>query len=96
MQKETIDCSNNAERQTAAFTAEEVAAFNASSQEEGARLLKSSACVALLKSDTVAIRCVKAGIEFPADWQQYVSDLRAVIRGHRFTMPKTPSYPEGT
>lgn len=50
----------------------------------------------LEKSDLVALRCVKAGIAFPADWQNYVTTLRLVISGSVTEMPQQPAYPEGT
>lgn len=51
---------------------------------------------ALDNSDTVAIRCVKAGISFPVDWKNYVSDLRAQLYSATPSLPMQPPYPEGT
>ena len=65
-------------------------------EEEHFGELKSEALSALTKSDSVAIRCVKAGIPFPADWQEYVAGLRAVVNGSALTLPEQPEYPEGT
>lgn len=65
-------------------------------EEEHFGELKSEALSALTKSDLVAIRCVKAGIPFPADWQEYVAGLRAVVNGSALTLPEQPEYPEGT
>ncbi len=61
-----------------------------------AAALKASAQTALDKSDTTAIRCVKAGVDFPADWQTYVLALRAIIAGGPGPVPSHPAYPAGT
>ena len=51
---------------------------------------------ALEKSDAVAIRCVKAGVVFPADWKTYVTSLRAIVNGGAGPLPAQPAYPVGT
>ncbi len=51
---------------------------------------------ALSKSDLVALRCVKAGIQFPLIWRIYISELRAIINGGTGPLPTQPEYPEGT
>jgi len=51
---------------------------------------------ALDKSDMVAIRCMKVNAPFPAEWQAYVADLRAVIQGISNVLPTQPAYPAGT
>ena len=50
----------------------------------------------LLRSDMVAIRCMKAGKVFPADWKAYVKSLRSVVKGTSKTIPKKPKFPQGT
>lgn len=60
---------------------------------------QSSAQVALDKTDLVAIRCLKAGVAFPADWQTYVTDLRNIVNGTdtiSTILPTQPTYPAGT
>jgi len=51
---------------------------------------------ALFQTDKVAIRCVKAGVSFPLEWQNYVSDLRDVVNGINDILPTQPDYPAGT
>ncbi|HEY6020582.1 MAG TPA: hypothetical protein VIY48_12035 [Candidatus Paceibacterota bacterium] len=61
--------------------------------------LKKSAIIALDKTDMVAIRCIKAGVVFPADWQSYTQSLRAIVNGTdttTTTIPVAPAYPAGT
>jgi len=48
------------------------------------------------KSDMVAIRCIKANVAFPADWQAYVAALRAVVNGTSTNLPVQPLFPAGT
>ncbi len=47
-----------------------------------------------------AIRCFKAGIAFPADWQTYCVALRAIVNGTAnpmpTEMPPAPAYPAGS
>ena len=54
------------------------------------------AAAALVKTDAVAVRCFKAGVAFPADWQSYVSALRAIVAGGQGPLPDMPAYPAGT
>jgi len=59
--------------------------------------LQGNALLALMEiqaSDLVAIRCVKAGIPFPADWITYIAALRQVTE--KSDMPIKPPYPAGT
>lgn len=51
---------------------------------------------ALQASDMVALRCLKSGVTFPAEWQTYCVDLRAVVDGSSDTLPTMPEYPAGT
>lgn len=64
--------------------------------EELSGELKGQAFSALVKSDLVAIRCVKAGTPFPVDWWEYVTELRAIMNGAAGPLPGQPEYPEGT
>lgn len=62
-------------------------------------LLNKEAQAALDASDMVAIRCFKAGVAFPAAWQTYVTELRAIVNGTDTTstvLPVAPAYPAGT
>lgn len=47
-------------------------------------------------SDMVAIRCIKANVSFPEDWQTYVTALRDITNGIGTTIPTRPNYPIGT
>ncbi|MFH1157595.1 MAG: hypothetical protein V1721_01730 [Pseudomonadota bacterium] len=55
--------------------------------------LKNQALDALTVTDLVALRCVKAGMPFPSDWWDYVTDLRAIVNGDDGPLPKQPAYP---
>ena len=57
---------------------------------------KMQAQALLDKTDMAALRCLKAGIVFPAEWQAYVVDLRAVLSGNLNILPVQPPYPQGT
>lgn len=51
---------------------------------------------ALDASDMTALRCMKAGIAFPADWQAYCATLRAIVAGTQSgPLPARPNYPAG-
>lgn len=50
---------------------------------------------ALGVSDMVAIRCLKAGVAFPSDWQEFVVLARQNVNGATNTLTK-PAYPSGT
>jgi hypothetical protein len=61
--------------------------------------LKWAAQVALDATDLVAFRCFKAGVAYPAEWQQYTTDLRSISNGTDTTstsLPVKPAYPAGT
>ena len=59
--------------------------------------LPSQARAALDASDVTAIRCVKAGVAFPAEWQAYCAALRAIVAGAAAeALPPRPDYPTGT
>ena len=54
---------------------------------------------ALIKTDIVAARCVKAQVVFPSAWLTYVQALRAIVNGSdtvSTSLPDQPSYPGGT
>ena len=68
----------------------------AKTQAELDQELKAQAYQALNTSDMVALRCIKANVAFPADWQTYVADLRAVVSGASSVLPVQPAYPVGT
>ena len=61
---------------------------------------QAGAQTALDASDLVAIRCVKAGVPFPAEWQTYCNALRAIMRAPSGdptqALPSKPEYPSGT
>ena len=49
------------------------------------------------RTDLVAIRCIKAGVAFPTEWQTYTTDLRALLSSTTAgTLPTPPAYPAGT
>lgn len=63
--------------------------------------LATQALAALTTMDSpggCAIRCFKAGVPFPADWQAYCGELRALVNGTSTAtvMPAQPDYPAGT
>lgn len=57
---------------------------------------KSLALTALEVSDTTALRCFKAGVPFPAEWQNYTSALRGIVKSGTGPLPDHPAYPAGT
>lgn len=65
-------------------------------QEQIHAELVASAKSALNNTDMVCLRCYKAGVPFPADWQTYTANLRAVVNGTLTTLPTQPAYPAGT
>lgn len=72
------------------------AALQVAQAAEAVAALKASAQAALNASDMTAIRCVKAGVAFPAEWQSYVSALRAIISSGTGTFPARPAFPANT
>lgn len=58
--------------------------------------LVANAQAALSVTDMVFIRCGKAGVAWPSDWQDYVVALRDVVNGTTSTMPVQPAYPAGS
>lgn len=49
------------------------------------------------QTDLVALRCLKAGVSYPAEWRQYTETLRAIASGAQVDIPPEPAtYPQGT
>ena len=57
---------------------------------------KSLALDELEVSDTTALRCFKAGMPFPSEWQSYTNTLRGIVRSGAGPLPTRPVYPLGT
>lgn len=57
---------------------------------------QSTARTRLTVSDMAAVRCFKAGIPYPAEWQEYDAVLRQIVNGDDLTLPVQPAYPEST
>ena len=61
---------------------------------------KAGAQLALDRTDSVALRCWKAGVNFPPAWQSYTKALRDIVRAASGdvskALPEPPPYPEGT
>ena len=55
---------------------------------------------ALDATDVVAMRCFKAVVAFPAEWQAYVKALRVIMAARTGDatqpLPAQPAYPAGT
>lgn len=75
-------------------TPEEIAQYAVQKKESN----KYVAQIHLDNSDTVALRCFKAGVTFPADWQAWSTHCRNVIRGtvDLDETLKPSQYPTGT
>ena len=95
MKKQVTDCTTG-QTQIIDFTEEETAAHEAASEKAAAEALKEQAKAALEKTDLVALRCLKAGAEFPAEWQEYVRALRLIAATAKGEFPAQPAYPAGT
>lgn len=57
------------------------------------------AAAELKRNDAVLVRCMKAGIAYPAAWQDYDAALRDMVRadeGDPAARPTRPDYPAGT
>lgn len=52
--------------------------------------------LALERTDSVALRCLKAGIPFPAEWAKYTKELRKIVTTEGGEIPKQPDYPIGS
>jgi hypothetical protein len=95
MKKQIMNCTTGAVN-IVDMTPEEAAAQDAAFQNEAVKALQNEALAALVKSDGVALRCVKAGVAFPAEWKTYVTDLRAIVDTGAGSIPAPPEYPAGT
>lgn len=64
------------------------------------RNIQYNARTELVLSDMVAIRCFKAGLDFPPEWREYVETLRVIVRTRSgdvgTELPVAPHYPAGT
>lgn len=60
--------------------------------------LQNGAVSALDRTDKVYIRCGKAGVAWPTEWQDYVVALRAIVADPTSveSLPAAPAYPAGT
>lgn len=62
--------------------------------------LQEKAQAALDRTDAVALRCWKAGLAFPEEWQIYTNALRAIVRASDFdsgrSLPEQPVFPADT
>ncbi len=47
-------------------------------------------------SDITYIRCGKAGVAWPPEWQTYVLALRLIVASGTGSIPAQPVYPSGT
>lgn len=60
---------------------------------------QSHALAALQDGDLVAMRCIKAGITYPDDWQRRDEELRAILRAPSGDaskpLPMAPAKPQG-
>jgi len=64
---------------------------------EALATFQTSVQTAIDKTDLVAIRCLKAGIEFPTEWREYTVALRALKASVVVAeLPVMPSYPVGS
>ena len=61
---------------------------------------QAAAQAALDSSDRVAVRCMKAGVLYPAEWLAHDNALRAIVRAATgdpsIPLPTRPAYPAGT
>jgi hypothetical protein len=78
------------------FTDEQQAEVYSSRVAAMAQSSKRTAQTLLDETDMVAIRCSKAGVEFPTEWRSYVTELRNIIRTGTGNIPTKPSYPANT
>ena len=63
--------------------------------EEARAALKTSAQVALDKSDVTLLRCYERGVSVPTEWADYRAALRAIVGGtsEATELPVRPEYP---
>jgi hypothetical protein len=64
------------------------------------RNYRDAALAALNKTDSVAIRCLKADVEYPAEWVSYTEILRDIVSTLEIDtdepLPIQPDYPLGS
>lgn len=71
-------------------TQEEIDALNLAT-------FKKEVQTAIDKTDSVALRCWKAGIEFPTKWKEYTASLRILLASKVVVeLPVMPDYPSGS
>lgn len=61
--------------------------------------LQQQAMATMQETDMVCLRCYKAGIPFPTEWQSYTNALRSIANGtdtSSTALPVKPAYPAGT
>lgn len=57
---------------------------------------KTAVQTAIDKTDSVALRCWKAGVEFPTEWREYTVTLRTLLASKVVVeLPAMPEYPSG-
>jgi len=82
------------------LTDEQAAALQNPSAADLWKAYQLQAASLLAKGDTVAIRCIKAGVAYPTDWLAVDMALRAIVStssGVPGTLPTYPTtYPAGT
>lgn len=82
------------------MTKDEEAEFRAQQKllaaEADAAQLRTAALERLKASDMVALRCIKAGVAYPAEWQAYDQALRGIAASGIGSIPDAPAYPAGT
>ena len=63
--------------------------------EEARAALKTSAQVALDKSDVTILRCYERGVSVPTEWADYRAALRLIVSGtsEATELPVRPEYP---
>lgn len=71
-------------------TQEEIDALNLAT-------FKTEVQTAIDKTDLVALRCWKAGVEFPTEWREYTVVLRTLLASSVVVkLPVMPDYPSGS
>lgn len=64
---------------------------------EALATFKTAVQTAIDKTDLVALRCWKAGVEFPTEWREYTVTLRTLLASTVVVeLPVMPDYPVGS
>ncbi|WP_060825911.1 hypothetical protein [Sulfurospirillum cavolei] len=90
---------NNAHNKVKANGTTELYDFRAQSEivAEALATFKTAIQTAIDKTDLVALRCWKAGIEFPVEWREYTVTLRTLLASTVVVeLPTMPEYPSGS